>query len=62
MSDSEPRPEDVGDGPVDPRQPGSKARERVEEGDEEAVERYVDSPGAGLAGVLDDLPEPNEPG
>lgn len=62
MSDTEPRPEDATDEPVDPRRPGSKARERVEAGDEEAVERYVDSPGAGLAGALDDLPEPNEPG
>lgn len=50
------------DAAVDPRRPGAGARERVEEGDEEAVERYADSPGAGLAGVLDDLPEPNEPG
>lgn len=55
-------PDNRNDEPVDPRRPGSKARERVAEGDEEAVERYVDSPGAGLAGALDDLPEPNEPG
>ncbi|MEZ5410110.1 MAG: hypothetical protein R2761_18920 [Acidimicrobiales bacterium] len=47
---------------ADPRQPGEEARERVAEGDENAVERYVDSPGAGLAGALDELPEPNEPG
>lgn len=50
------------DDTVDPRRPGAEARERVAEGDEEAVERYADSPGAGLAGALDDLPEPNEPG
>jgi len=56
-------PDDSNDEPVvDPDRPGAEARERVAEGDEEAVERYVDSPGAGLAGALDDLPEPNEPG
>ncbi len=69
MSQPDPQPDqraaeadDAGDGPVDPRQPGAEARERVAEGDEEAVERYADSPGAGLAGALDHLPEPNEPG
>lgn len=50
------------DDTVDSRRPGAEARERIAEGDEEAVERYADSPGAGLAGALDDLPEPNEPG
>lgn len=47
---------------VDPRRPGATEREQMDEGDEEAAERYADSPGAGLAGALDDLPEPNEPG
>ncbi len=63
---ADPEPDDDADQradeTVDPRRPGAEARERVAEGDEEAVERYVDSPGAGLAGALDDLPEPNEPG
>lgn len=30
--------------------------------DAAAEETYVDSPGAGLLGVIDDSPEPNEPG
>lgn len=47
---------------VDPRRPGAEARERIADGDEDEAERYADSPGAGLAGALDDLPEPNEPG
>ena len=54
---SPPSPDDS-----DRQEPGAEARQAVEQGEEEAVERYVDSPGAGLAGVLDDLPEPNEPG
>lgn len=66
MSDTDatpaPDPDETTDQPVDPRRPGAEARERVDRGEEQAVERYADSPGAGLAGALDDLPEPNEPG
>ncbi len=55
-------PADDQDDTVDPRRPGAATRERIGGGDREEAERYADSPGAGLAGALEDLPEPNEPG
>lgn len=54
-----------GQGPPPERPPAGRVRTeeraRADEPADASEETYVDSPGAGLLGVIDDNPEPNEP-
>ncbi len=54
------RPDD--DGASDHDLDAGRAPGRPEVDEDHAEERYTDSPGAALAGAIDEVPEPNEPG